>query len=275
MIEKHSETGTQAVQRALAILECFTRGVEDLSLTDISRIVNIPYSTASRITGILEEESFLYRDRNTKRYRIGRKVYGLGYCARQSDFLRKIIHPYLVELRDEFRETALIYVREGNDRICLEKASAFNNFKFSPTVGSKFRLWAGAGSRGFLAYMEPEELEQTIAQMQQLTPFTKTDKKRLMADLFTICKYGCCFCSNEYQEGFSSIAGLVVDGNNSLLCTISVTGPTSDFTGDMLEGLSKRLPQYCLEISSTFGKNDDTGEFMFESPTLPYIIENM
>ncbi|NCU27296.1 hypothetical protein EOM86_11345 [Candidatus Nomurabacteria bacterium] len=54
------ENGTQSIERALSILNCFSRGTENLSLTEISKIVGIPYSTASRITGILEKESFLY-----------------------------------------------------------------------------------------------------------------------------------------------------------------------------------------------------------------------
>ena len=121
MSDKQSETGTQAIQRALAILNCFTRGIDDLSLTEISKLVQIPYSTASRIAGILEQESFLIRDKNTKRFSLGRRVYSLGYCAKQNDFLRKVIYPYLVRLRDEFGETALIYIREGDYRICFER----------------------------------------------------------------------------------------------------------------------------------------------------------
>ena len=56
------ENGTQAIERALSILNCFTRGIEDLSLTEISKLVDIPYSTASWFGGILERDSFLYWD---------------------------------------------------------------------------------------------------------------------------------------------------------------------------------------------------------------------
>ena len=116
-MDAKQENGTQAIERALSILNCFSRATDDLSLTEISKIVGIPYSTASRITGILEKESFLYRDKHSKRFSLGRRVYSLGYCAKQNDFILKVLYPYLVNLRDEFGETALVYVREGDYRI--------------------------------------------------------------------------------------------------------------------------------------------------------------
>lgn len=275
MDEKRIETGTQAIQRALAILNCFSRGIESLSLTEISKIVNIPYSTASRIAGILEQEAFLDRDENTKRFSLGRRIYGLGYCAKQTDFLRKVIYPYLVKLRDEFGETALIYTKEENYRICFEKVTAFHSFKFSPTVGSKYVLWAGAGGRGFFAYATPEEQDTILNNTRNLTKFTTTEKTKIMYDLYRLCRDGFCYCINEYQEGFSSIAGPVVNSENKILCTIAVTGPTARFTEEIVSGLKKRIPQYCTEISSTFGWRMKEGEFLFPSPSLAHIMSNM
>ena len=271
------ENGTQAIERALSILNCFTRGIEDLSLTEISKLVDIPYSTASRIAGILERESFLYRDVHSKRFSLGRRVYSLGYCAKQNDYILKVAYPYLVNLRDEFGETALVYVREGDYRILLEKASAFHNFKFSPTVGSKYVIWAGAGGRGFLAFASPEEQTRMINESRSLTPYTTIDRKNLMRNLYVTCKYGYCFCANEYQEGFSSIAGPIIDNTNSILCTIAVTGPSTRFTENIIAGLKERIPQYCLEISKTFGWTENLTEpgIMFKSPSFDHIVSEL
>jgi len=271
------ENGTQSIERALSILNCFTRSTEDLSLTEISKLVGIPYSTASRITGILESESFLYRDVHSKRFGLGRRVYSLGYCAKQNDYILKVAYPYLVNLRDEFGETALVYVREGDYRILLEKVSAFHNFKFSPTVGSKYVIWAGAGGRGFMAFTDPEEQIKMVNESRQLTPYTTTEKKKMMKDLYSTCKYGYCFCVNEYQEGFSSIAGPVIEGTNNILCTLAVTGPSTRFTENIVKGLKERIPQYCLEISKTFGWTENlTGPgIMFKSPSFENIISEL
>lgn len=273
----NNENGTQAIERALSILNCFTRGTDDLSLTDISKLVDIPYSTASRIAGILGRESFLHRDKHSKRFSLGRKAYSLGYCARQNDFIIKIVHPYLANLRDEFGETALVYVREGDYRICLEKVSAFHNFKFSPTVGSKYVLWAGAGGRGLLAFASQEEQDRMINESRSLTPYTTIDRKKIMMDLFITCKYGYCFCANEYQEGFSSISGPIIDSTNSILCTIAVTGPSTRFTENIIAGLKERIPEYCLEISKAFGWTENLTEpgIMFKSPSFENIISEL
>ncbi|MDY9920857.1 MAG: IclR family transcriptional regulator [Synergistota bacterium] len=275
--DENHENGTQSIERALSILNCFTRGTDDLSLTEISKLVDIPYSTASRIAGILEKESFLHRDVHSKRFSLGRRVYSLGYCAKQNDYILKVAYPYLVNLRDEFGETALVYVREGDYRILLEKVSAFHNFKFSPTVGSKYVIWAGAGGRGFLAFASPEEQTRMINESRSLTPYTTIDRKNLMRNLYVTCKYGYCFCANEYQEGFSSIAGPIIDNTNSILCTIAVTGPSTRFTENIIAGLKERIPQYCLEISKTFGWTENLTEpgIMFKSPSFDLIVSEL
>lgn len=274
---KQAENGTQSIQRALSIMNCFARGIDSLSLMEISKLVDIPYSTASRIVGVLEQEAFLIRDKHTKRYSLGRRIYGLGYCAKQSDFLRKVTYPYLVRLRDEFGETSVIYIREGDYRVCLEKVSAFHSFKFSPTIGAKYVLWAGAGGRGFLAYATPQEQDSFIKDTKNLTTFTNTDKRGIMKELYNLCRYGYAYCVNEYQEGFSSISGPITDGDNNLLCTIAVTGPTSRFTTSIINDLKIRIPEYCLEISSTFGynHNPEHNGCIFLSPSLEYIIQNI
>jgi len=144
-------------------------------------------------------------------------------------------------------------------------------------VGSKYVIWAGAGGRGFLAFASPEEQNLIINESHQLTPYTKTKKEKIMKDLYFTCKYGYCFCVNEYQEGFSSIAGPVVDSNRSVLCTISVTGPTTRFTEKIIGGLKERIPQYCLEISQTFGWTENLTEpgIMFKSPSFDNIVSEL
>ena len=270
------ENGTQAIQRALAVLNCFAHGVDSLSLTEISRLVEIPYSTASRIVGISEQESFLIRDKHSKRYTLGRRIYGLGYCAKQNDSLLKVTHPYLEKLRDDYGETACLYVRERDYRICYEKASAFHNFKYSPAIGAKYVLWAGAGGRGFLAFESPEKIEEHLANLKQLTPFTTVDRTVILRELYNLCKSGFVYCINEYQEGFSSIAGPVVDGNHNILCTIAVTGPSARFTEQIVSGLRGAIPRYCTEISSAFGwRKPQGGEILFESPSLGYLMQNL
>jgi len=138
-------------------------------------------------------------------------------------------------------------------------------------------MWAGAGGRGFLAFADPEERDRMISESRQLTPYTTTERKKMMRDLYHTCKYGYCYCENEYQEGFSSIAGPVVDNTNSILCTIAVTGPTTRFKSDILEGLKQRIPEYCLEISKTFGWTENLTEpgIMFKSPSFENIVSEL
>lgn len=170
---KQAENGTQSIQRALSIMNCFARGIDSLSLMEISKLVDIPYSTASRIVGVLEQEAFLIRDKHTKRYSLGRRIYGLGYCAKQSDFLRKVTYPYLVRLRDEFGETSVIYIREGDYRVCLEKVSAFHSFKFSPLSVQSMSYGQALAGGGFLP-MQHHKNKTALLRIQKTLQLLQT-----------------------------------------------------------------------------------------------------
>lgn len=103
------------------------------------------------------------------------------------------------------------------------------------------------------------------------------DRQELMAELYDMCRTGYSYCINQYQDGFASIAGPVIDSNNNVLCTIAVTGPTARFQEDTVAGLKKRIPEYCIEISQAIGWKRDLSnqDIIFRSPSLENIIANM
>jgi DNA-binding IclR family transcriptional regulator len=114
--EQHQANGTKSIDKALKVLKCFIGSSEYLTMTRIANQLELPYSTTSRILSILEEEGFLQRDPLTKRYKLGKCAYLLGYYARLEDTLQKIVSPYLVKLKNEFEETSTMYIREGHIR---------------------------------------------------------------------------------------------------------------------------------------------------------------
>lgn len=252
-LRQEKENGTQAIERALEVLKCFMGDNNNLTLTAISKKVAIPVSTASRILGILSSKDFVQRNEMTKRYSLGKNIYLLGYCEKQQDTLRKVVYPYLVKLRDEFNETATMYVRDGTLRRLYEKVEPEKNFRFTPAIGSEYYLWAGAGAKTLLAFMQGDEREEILSQARALTPQTIIDKKILLEEILNVRKKGYASSFDEYSGGFTSLSGPVLNGKDQALCSIGVTGPSARFSPEIIEKLADRIKTYCMEISSCFG----------------------
>lgn len=253
------ETGTQSIKRALSVLDCFLGEKEALSLTDIAKKTGIPLPTASRITRLLEQEEYLLRNGENKLFRIGRKLYMLGYSAKTEDTLRNIVYASMIKLRDAFGETVTAYLRHGKTRRCFEKVEAVNEFRYSPSVGAEYDMGVGAGAKVFLAFMSEEERRSITSSVKRLTPYTVVDEKALLEELELVKESKIAKSIDEYCEGFSSLGSPIFNSAGEVICAITITGPSSRFTPSMIEEASRALVLSCAEITKNLDWKAGTG----------------
>lgn len=130
MADKKSkeESGLRTVQRALDILSCFSEERQELTLTDISKEMNLAMSTTTRLLKALEMNHFVEKNQETMKYRLGQRLYLLGYIAGKSIKLRELAKPLMYTLRDETKETVNLYVLDHKSRVCIEQAEGRNRF---------------------------------------------------------------------------------------------------------------------------------------------------
>ena len=80
--ESHeARPGTQAVERAIAIMHCFREDAKPLGVSEIARSVGLNISTAHRLMRALVTAGFLEQDPVTERYRLGIEIAVLGQRA--------------------------------------------------------------------------------------------------------------------------------------------------------------------------------------------------
>jgi DNA-binding IclR family transcriptional regulator len=72
--------------------------------------------------------------------------------------------------------------------------------------------------------MSEFEREKIISEAERLTPKTILDRNALSGEIMLVRKRGYALSLDEYSEGFSSIAGPVVNDKDEALCTIAVNG---------------------------------------------------
>lgn len=126
----------RTLERAAAILDAVGRS--SLSASELSRRTGLSLSTAHRLGLQLAEYGFLRRTDNGA-FRLGDRF------VRSA--LENASSPALQELRDVTGETAQLWIRRGNERLCLVSADSRHELRATLPPGSRVPLPAGSSGR--------------------------------------------------------------------------------------------------------------------------------
>lgn len=226
-----SEQATvRAVDRALDILLCFARSDVGLSLSEISRTVNLHKSTVHRLLASLQVKGFVRKHPHSDRYFLGWSVLELISGIYQSDELSSVVLPEMTRLRDAMDETVLLYVRSGYERIRIQAVETNEPIRRSLDIGNTYPLYLGAAGKVLLAYSDPEVL-QVVTQDASFPDHLSKDA--LVAQLEDIRRAGYAMSFRERDPDSSAMAAPVF-GRNGFLAALSVTGVATHLTQESM-----------------------------------------
>lgn len=143
--------GVRAVDRALALLCAFRDDDGPVSLTEISRRVGLNMTTALRLLQTLEGQGFVQRGPSGG-YLLGATLLLLGDRFRRSLKLENHVLPALERLRGESGESAVFFVRDGNQRRCVWRLDSPQLVRAYAPIGEVFPLGHGAHGRALIAF---------------------------------------------------------------------------------------------------------------------------
>ena len=243
--------GTQAVERALAILECFRREQQSLGITEIAREVGLNVSTAHRLVRALCHAGFMEQEPTSERYRLGVAIAVLGQRAlEQSGFY--LAQPILARLAATTGESASLGVRRGDEVVVVERAASPQPLRFDHPTGAEIQLHASAMGKVLLAF-GPGSAKEAAAPLRQLTRYTShtiTSRPALVAELTTIKADGLATNREERYDGVTGVAAPVLGPNGLAHAAVGIQGPTLRLTPAKLRELGPVLRAAADEIAS-------------------------
>jgi len=238
------DASVRAVDRALAILECFSPGQLELSLTDIAHRIELALSTTSRLIITLERRGFLIRSRETQHYTLGPAVTRLGALGFANVDIRRIALPFMRELNAIYDEGVSLYVVQGDERICVERVESRQPLRRVINVGDRNQLTRGAAGRVLLAYL-PEDKR---AALLKADPFTNEEA---LADLR---QSGYTVSLGEREEGVTSIAAPVFNARAEVIGALAMSGPSVRFAGPGFSDKIAKVKRHAELISEALGR---------------------
>jgi len=137
------ERSIQLLDRAIALLYACEQG--PATLNDLAARAALPRATAHRLAVALEGHGMLRRDDG--RFALGPALARLGAIAGSAPSLVVAARPVLEELRDATGESVQLYVRRGDERLCVLALESPHSLRTIVPVGAVLPLDRGSAGR--------------------------------------------------------------------------------------------------------------------------------
>jgi len=141
---EHSISGIGVLDKAMGLLA----HVEDRprSLAELVERSGMSRSTTHRLALALESHGLLGRDPDG-RFHLGSRLVVLGRAAAEALPLAELAEPVLRALRDASGESAQLYVRQGDERLCVAALDSPHELRTIVAPGARLPLGVGSGGR--------------------------------------------------------------------------------------------------------------------------------
>jgi DNA-binding IclR family transcriptional regulator len=260
LVKKYQEDGTQALRRALSILNSFSKDTVELSLTDISKSLSLPKGTVHRLLSCLKYCDFIGQDETNLKYRLGWRLFELGACVDPLNLLKKKARPYLEELSEKSKEAVHIATLKEGDIFYVDKV--MGNYKMTMITHIGLRLPAHVGGLGksLLAFLSEEKLNKIIdsKELKKFTKNTLTDPNELKKALKKVKENGFAIDNEEVEIGLTCVGVPIRDLTGKVIAAISISGPTIRMSKDMMQQYTKMALETGGKISCALGFRNHT-----------------
>ena len=204
-----NSSGVGVIDKAVVVLDAVATSPR--SLAELVEVTDLPRPTAHRIAVALERHGVLIRD-DEGRFAVGAHV--LRWAA-SADEWRRRAESAVIGLRDVTGESAQVYRRSGDRRLCIAAAEPAAGLRDTVPVGSLLTLSAGSAAQVLVAWLPEDERTRLL----RGAAFTA-------ADLATVRGRGWAHSIAQREPGVASLSVPVRDDADQVVAAVSISGPT-------------------------------------------------
>lgn len=244
-----------ALDRALSILELLAHHPDGMRMRELADKLLLPPNSVFRITGVLEQRGYLFREGADMRYRLSRKLLSLGYAAIGEDKLIEHSLDIMQLLRDETQETVLVGVRADVQGVVLEQVASTQPVKFLVDPGTHFPLHTSAPGKVLVAFLPKTERDAVLKRMKftRYTDQTLDTRAKFEAEIESVLVAGYALDCGEQIEGLRCVGAPIFNHRGYPMAAIWVTGPSFRLSASALKPIGVNLVAAAARISQRFG----------------------
>lgn len=251
----HKTPSVPALAKALTLLETIAQSRRGMSLSHLSRELQLPKSSTHCLLLTLERHGYLQRNNQTRRYTFGLKFYSLASTALAQMRIRDIAAPLLHSLMKQTGLTVHMAVLEGGEAVLIDKVEPPGLITLATWIGKRMDVHCTGVGKSLIAYLSESELDSIVIEhrLSRHNENTITSAGKLKNHLALIRKQGYSLDDEEDELGLRCISSAVLDHTGKAIAAISVAGPTSRITAENVHSLANKVKHTAAAISQQFG----------------------
>jgi len=245
-----------AVRKALEILCQFTAETPSLSVSDLSRRLKMPKSTAHNLLRTLGGYDFLKQDPGDRRYRLGPRLYELGLRFSHGTRMVSVALPHLRRLADLTKETVKLGVLSGREVLILAAIESPYQLHTRGDEGLRAPLHCTGLGKAMLARLPDQEVREIVSGrgLPRFTPHTISTVAGLKKELERIRAAGYTVDLEEHELGVVCVAVSLADAAAGTLAALSVSAPTSRLSGERIAECARQVRQAARAIEDALNR---------------------
>ncbi len=243
------------MERALDIFELLASSKVGLTLSDLSKSLDVPKSSVHYLLNTLQRRGYVHRNEATKRLLLGLKILTLSNAALSGIELRRHAAPHLRRLMERSGLTVHMAVLEGDEAVLVDKLEPSGAARVATWIGKRMDLHCSAVGKAIMAYL-PEEQFDRLARDHGFIRYnenTLVTRRRIVEELDRVRKRGYAIEDEEGEIGYRCVGCPIFDREGRITAAVSVAGTTSQITSEKGALLSDRIKATAAAISQCIG----------------------
>lgn len=232
---------SNSVKKAFEIIKFISTNQGKLSLSELSRQLNMNKTTMFRYLETLEVLNIL--ERRDSNWYLGIELFSLGYKVDANSRIVERIHPELVEVSERLNETLNLVGMYDNSALYLDKVESSRALQMRSKVGDHLPLHCTSLGKAILSCLPLNEVDKilNIIDLKPYTPNTVTSIKKLKKQIDFVKLNGYSLEKEELEPGLSCIAIPLHIKVINFYGGLSFSGSPERFTKDKVRELAKEL----------------------------------
>ncbi len=253
------ETGSfynRSLERALQILDAFSRERKTLTRAQLAEILGLPLPTISRLCSTLVRYGYLAKDPESKQYSLGIRLFEQGSIVFYSFSVRTAASRHLTQLQRETDRTVFLGVLDNDELLYIDKREdADNVITFTSKIGTRRPPYWGMCGPMLMAYLSDSEVERLLKKtpLNATTKNSITRKEEFKAWLGQIREQGLAFDREATFEGITGIAAPIRDFTGVVVASVGVASISSSLDSDHIRKIAQELLKTAEAISKELG----------------------
>lgn len=256
------DTAAKSFRRMAAVLNCFSRTRERLSIAEIAEETGLPRTTIHRITSSLREIGLIDQDGRRGDYRLGLRMFYFGSMVLANLNLNERAHHPVLQLHTLTGEIVHLHMFDGGHMVCIEREEMGELRSTTLTTIEAAPVHCTSVGKAFLAFQSEEFIRRLVASegLEKRTHKTLATVEDLLADMSRVRERGYSTDEEENEIGVQCIGAPIRDSRGRVFASVSVSGPAPRMPVARLKGLAPMVMQTANTISRQLGWDGEASE---------------